>query len=59
MVLGSDEGWVLGSVGGILDGSNVGLEGVIADSAGQHLILKMVLRQVLLTADGTEDGVVD
>ena len=50
MVLGSDEGWVLGSVGGILDGSNVGLEGVIADSAGQHLILKMVLRQVLLTA---------
>ena len=45
MVLSLDEGWVLGSVGGIVDGSNnVGLEGVIADSAGQHLILKMVLR---------------
>ena len=25
-MLGSDEGWVLGSVGGIVDGSNVGLK---------------------------------
>ena len=44
MVLSSDESWVLGSAGGIVDGSNVVLEGIIADSAGQHLILKMVLR---------------